>query len=208
MNKSYLMRILLVFKFLIVLFLLQSCTDSKHIIKDVKFKVNTVDFIISSSFLSYSDDFNGGSQETVTINATYPGMKPDLDKSINNLGLGKGVRILLSHRHASPSDAWGRFSKFLGDKIIGTEIVHGLTKHLTPKTELFDHYTYSKGHEIVMIISCPKRSSPHNRILCKNNHKIINDNIYVSYLFSERLLSEVSRVDSRVEKFILGITYK
>ena len=190
---------------LVFIVLMQGCTDRDREIVDIEFEVASVGFSIPSSFLSYSDDYNGGIQDTITINTLYPSMTADVDRRSKNRRVGKGIRILLHSRGTSSKDAWHRASNFLGNKIIGEKEIYGLTKHLTKGSVLFDKYTYSRGGEILMFISCPKRKVPENIIMCVNRYKIINDNIYVSYLFEERLLSDFIAVDSKVEEFILGI---
>ncbi len=204
MLNTKLVKVAFICTVLITLLISQGCTDSKQEIVNIDFKVASVDFRIPSSFLSYSDDYNGGVQDTITINAAYPSMKPSLAEFSNSLGAGRGGRILLHSRGTSSVDAWRSFTEFRGHKIIGTEKIFELTKHLTVDASLLDRYTYNKNNEVFMMISCPKRTAPHNIIICSNKHKVINEKIYVSYIFEESLLSDIEALNYRVENLILG----
>ena len=62
---------------LLVVFIMivtSGCADGGN--ADVRIKIDNTEYLIPQSYLSYADDFSGGNQATVTINAGYPEMGP------------------------------------------------------------------------------------------------------------------------------------
>jgi hypothetical protein len=67
---------------------------------------------------------------------------------------------------------------------------------------MFEYYTFKNKNEEFQFVSFPKKKSTKNLVLCTNRHKVIDGKIYVSYIFSDKLLTEVNLIDQRVEELI------
>ena len=185
--------------FLVILFFL-GCADENP---NGRIRVLDEDYLIPQSYLTYLDDFSGGNQSTVTINAIYPQMSPQLgnkEEHIESVRIGKGLKIILKSHGTSPLESWNNIYRYRKNLIVGYEKSSDLTRYLTKKTSMFEYYTFTNNNNVFQLVTCPKRKSVHNFILCRNDHKTINDEIYVTYLFSDKLLSEVKLVDKSVEE--------
>jgi hypothetical protein len=192
---------------LLIIFLL-GCSWEKEpdLERMIEFDLSGLKLSIPSDFLSYPDDFDGGMQKTITINFNYPSMEPFSKAKVTNastLRAGRGVRVLIHNKATSAADAWDSIIEYRRKSIIGTEEVGGFVKYKTKEESLLEYFVYQLGAEDMKIISCPKRKSKANIIICKNSHKTLNGNIFLSYLFEKRLLKDIEVLDQRIENLIL-----